>query len=273
MELEVQAEQFVEEAKKYNRTGQTEKATAAYLKAVALFEQAGSERGQARCWSGLGKSYGRQRDLERSADAFQRAAQHSVAVGWDDKAIETLYNFGLTIQQIGVKSARLDHVFTAIEAFQQALDIAERIHDLPSAGVLYINLGLACAWCKRDDEAIHFLDAAAASTLDDKDFDTSFSVLSSLGALLSNHNRAEEAIVHFERALELAKSADGDIVAVADTYANLGIAYEKAGRLEAAIEALETYHEILHVAGDIKASDAMAMVKRLKNKVRMGGGR
>jgi hypothetical protein len=47
------------------------------------------------------------------------------------------------------------------------------------------------------------------------------------------------------------------------------VAYEKAGQLDEAIEAMDTYREILHRAGDVKVNEAVAMVKRLKNKAKL----
>jgi tetratricopeptide (TPR) repeat protein len=192
-----------------------------------------------------------------------------VLAQWPDKEIEVCYNLGLTLQQMGLKSGDLEQINQAIEAFQRGLATAQRIGDQASAGVLQLSLGFACAWAKRANEAIAYFEAAIPHALEGADFDTAFSALSSLGVLLSNDGRAEEAIPYYQQALELAKSVQGDIVAVADTYANLGVAYEKAGQLNEAIEAMDTYREILHRAGDLKVNEATAMVKRLKNKAKL----
>jgi tetratricopeptide (TPR) repeat protein len=269
-ELKKETDTYLNRAKTYRQLGEIERALEAYQAAERLFAAQGDARGQARCWSGIAKTYGKNKEYEQSAAAFGKAAQHAALADWPDKEIEALYNQGLTLQQLGVKGASLAQVGEAIAIFQQALVVARRIEDRASVGVLLVSMGFACAWAKRNEEAIASFSEAAPFALDNVDFDTAFSALSTLGVLLSNANRAVEAIPYYERALELAKSEEGDLVAVADTYANLGIAYDKAGQLSKAIEALEEYHEILRYAGDVKASDAAAMVKRLKNKARAG---
>ncbi len=268
-ELAQQAESFIEQAKSLNKRGQTAGAIEAYKQAADLFARQEDERGQARAWSGIAKAYGKSKDYERSIEAFGRAADHSARASWPDKQIEALYNQGLTLQQVGVKAADLGQVNAAIEAFSQALPVARQTGDRASEGVLLLSVGFACAWARRNSEASTYLSAAVSFALDGVDFDTAFSALSTLGVLLSNEGRGAEAVPHFERALEMAKSTEGDLVAVADTFANLGVAYEKAGRLEEAIEALDTYREILHVSGDVKATGAAAMVKRVQTKLRL----
>lgn len=268
-ELKTDTETYLNQAKTFHHLGQTDQAVAAFQSADRIFEAQGDARGRTRCWSGIAKAYGKNKQLEPSIAAFGEAARHAAQAGWHDKEIEALYNKGLTLQQLGVKGADLRQVGQAIEAFRRAMAVAREINDRASVGVLLISLGFACDWAKRDEEAIVYFSEAAPFALDNADFDTAFSVLSSLGVLLSNHNRAAEAIPYYLRALELAKSEQGDLVAVADTFANLGIAYEKAGRLPEAIDALDSYREILHYAGDVKAADAAAMLKRLKNKARL----
>lgn len=261
-----EAENYLDQAKLHNKKGATAQAVAAYQTADKIFIEYSDERGRTVCWSGIAKAYGKSKELDRAVAAFAEAARHAVLADWPDKEIEVLYNMGLTLQQMGTKGANLKQVGQAIDAFKQGLATAERIGDKQSEGVLLLSLGFACAWSNRDEEGIEYFDRAASFALQGIDFDTAFSALSSLGVMLSNNGRPAEAIPHYERALELSKTQEGDIVAVADTYANLGIAYEKAGHLEKAIEAMEIYSEILQHAGDVKAADAKAMVKRLKIK-------
>jgi tetratricopeptide (TPR) repeat protein len=268
-ELKSEAEAQLEKAKNFNKRGEKAEALAAYQAAAQIFERLEDERGQARAFSGMGKVYGKHKDFGRAVEAFGIAAQHSNRANWSDKEIEARYNQGLTLQQMGLKAGNLAQVKQAIQSFEQGLAVARQINDRASQGVLLISLGFACAWAKDNEPAIAYFREAATFALDNLDFDTAFSALSSLGVLLSDSNRADEAIPYYQRALELAKSEQGDIVAVADTFANLGIAYEKAGQLEEALDSLENYHEILKHAGDVKASDAAAMVKRLKQKLKL----
>ncbi len=266
-DIKSQTEQLLNQAKTHQAKGESALAVAAFQAAEVLFASAADVRGQARCWMGIAKAYGKGKDLERSLEAFGEAARYYQLSGVPDKELEALYNRGLTLQQIGLKNANIAQVGLAIEAFEQALVVARAINDRESAGVLLLSLGFACAWSKREPEAVTYFAEAAPFALDTADFDTAFSALSTLGVLLSNNGRAAQAIPHYLRALELAKSAGGDLVAVADTFANLGVAYEKTGQIPEAIEALDTYREILHTVGDVKANNAAAMVKRLKAKL------
>ncbi|MEI6045764.1 MAG: tetratricopeptide repeat protein [Chloroflexota bacterium] len=268
-ELRREAEVHFNQARVYNKKGELAAAVTAYQTAEKLFGELGAERERTRCWSGMGKAYGKRKEFVQAAAAFNEAAHHAVLAQWPDKEIEVCYNLGLTLQQMGLKSGSLEQVNEAIEAFQRGLIIAQRIEDQTSAGVLQLSLGFACAWAKQTQEAIGYFETAIPHALVGADFDTAFSALSSLGVLLSNNGRAAEAIPYYQQALELAKSEQGDIVAVADTYANLGVAYEKAGQLDEAIEAMDTYREILQRAGDLRLKEATAMVKRLKNKAKL----
>lgn len=268
-ELRNEAEACLNRAKAHNKKGEVSQAIAAYQAAEKIFADLEDERGRTRAWSGMGKAHGKYKQFEPAVAAFQEAADHAVLANWPDKEIEALYNRGLTLQQMGLKAGNLGQVKLAITAFQRGLNVARRINDRASEGVLLISLGFACAWDKEVEAAIEYFSEAAPFALNNVDFDTAFSALSSLGVLLSDHGRPAEAIPHYERALALAKSEQGDIVAVADTFANLSVAYEKTGRLAEAIEAMDNYHEILNQAGDVKASSAAAMLKRLKTKARL----
>ncbi len=271
-ELRNDAEAGLNRAKNYNKKGEVTEAIAAYRMAEALFAELGDERGRTRAWSGMGKAYGKYKNYDQAVVAFQEAADHALLAEWPDKEIEALYNEGLTLQQMGLKAGNLGQVTEAIHAFERGLGVARQINDRASQGVLLISLGFACAWAKQVEPAIEYFSAAVPFALDNVDFDTAFSALSSLGVLLSDHGRSAEAIPYYLRALELAKSEQGDIVAVADTFANLSVAYEKTGQLPEAIEAMDNYHEILRQAGDVKATSAAAMLKRLKNKARLEAG-
>lgn len=259
------AEKLMSAAKSLRTKEKLEEAVEQYSQAEKIFAAQGDERGRTRAWSGIGKALFQAKDMAGAVKAYSEAATAARLSDWPERELDALYNKGLILERIGTSAANLQQVNAAIEAFQQALDVAQKMSDIQSVGVLLLSLGFNCAWAKRDEEAIAYFSEAMPFALDKADFETQFSSLSSLGVLLSNHNRANEAVPYFERALELAKSARGDIVAVADSYANLGIAYEKAGQLDKAIEAIATYRQILYEAGDVKAGDAAAMLKRLKN--------
>lgn len=267
-QIQREIESLMSRGKTLRLKGETEAAVTNYKAADKLFAQQHDERGRTRCWVAIGKTYFKAKDTAKASAAFSQAATLATQADWPDKVIEAYYNKGLILEQAGTKSASLEQISQAIEAFEGGLEVARRCGDQASAGVLLLSLGFDCAWAKRDSEAIIYFKEAVPFALDNVDFDTAFSALSSLGVLLSNNGRPSEAIPYYEQALELAKSSQGDIVAVADTFANLGVAYEKAGRLEEAIEAIDTYREILNQAGDVKASNAAAMVKRLKDKAR-----
>ena len=264
-------EGLVTQAKAANKSGDLNAAIAAYLAADSLFAAQGDARGRTRCWSGIAKAQGKNEDFVESAKAFGEMATHARAAGWAEKEIEALYNKGLLLQDMGTKGARLNYVEQAITAFEQGLAVARRAADRQSEGVFLIVAGLACAWCSRHNDSIHYLAIAADFALDGLDFDTSYAALNALAVQLSNKDRAVEAIPYYERALALAKVEDGSLFTVAETYGNLAIAYEKVGRLDKAIEVLEFYYEILNAMGDTKAPDAAAMLRKLKARVKKVG--
>lgn len=204
--------------------------------------------------------------LPQALAALHEASTLAASLNWAEKQIEILYHSGLLLQDLGVKANNPAQVSEAIEVWEQALQIAKNIGDQTSVNTLHITLGLACAWSSVNITAIEYL-SKAAPYLDDVDFETAYSVLNTVGVLLSNSNRSEEAIPLYRQALVLAQKQD-DRPGEAELLANLSIAYEKIGLLPEAIATMESYHKILFEVGDTKAPQAAVMVKRLKDRLK-----
>ncbi|NWJ46648.1 MAG: hypothetical protein HXX14_20050 [Bacteroidetes bacterium] len=195
----------------------------------------------------------------KSATAlYHEAAAMAAAEGWFEKELEAHYYAGLVRQESNDLSG-------AIEDFQCALELAIQLGESGNIQTLYITLGFAYAGIADNEEAVKYL-AAAANNLDGLDFETAYSTLNTLGVLLSNENKSLEAVQYYQKALMLARVQPDELVAVADTLANLGIAYEKASMLPEAITAIEEYRKILFEAGDTKMREAALLLKRLKHK-------
>jgi tetratricopeptide (TPR) repeat protein len=199
------------------------------------------------------------RDKPEALEKFLMVIKLAETAGWSEKKLEALYNTGLLLQE-------LKQPDEAIKSFQTALELALQLDDKQSAGVLLVTLGFACANAGYDEDAIGYLSDAVENGLDESDFENTYSTLSTLGVLLSNHNRPLEAIPYYRQALELARAGVDELAAVADTLGNLGVAYEKAGRLDEAISTISEYRQILFEVGDLRVKEATLLLKRLRQK-------
>jgi tetratricopeptide (TPR) repeat protein len=204
--------------------------------------------------------------LPQALAAFNEALNLAASINWAEKQIEILYHSGLILQDLGIKAENPAQVTEAINTWEDALLIAKRIGDEVSVATLHISIGLACAWASVNIEAIEHL-SKAAKYLENVDFETAYAVLNTLGVLLSNANRADEAVIPYQQALVLIRRQN-DLPAEAEVLANLSVAYEKSNQLPLAIEALEAYHTILFREGDVKASQVAMQVKRLKDRLK-----
>jgi tetratricopeptide (TPR) repeat protein len=204
--------------------------------------------------------------LPQALNALNEGLGLADTIKWVEKQIEIRYHIGLMLQDMGVKANNPAQVTEAIPVWEDALQIAKSSGDEVSTGTLHITIGLACAWASINISAIEHL-SKAAKYLEGVDFETAYSVLNTLGVILSNSNRAEEAIESYLQALTLSRQQN-DLAAEAEILANLSIAYEKTGQLPLAIEAMEAYHKILFREGDTKAPQAAIMLKRLKDKLK-----
>ncbi|MEI7554767.1 tetratricopeptide repeat protein [Candidatus Chlorohelix sp.] len=189
---------------------------------------------------------------------YYEAAAMAASEAWQEKELEAHYFAGLVRQES-------NDLNSAIEDFQSALELALQLGEPGNIRTLYITLGFAYAGVEANEEAIKYL-AASANNLEGLDFETAYSTLNTLGVLLSNENKSLEAVQYYQKALVLARTQPDELVAIADTLANLGIAYEKADKLSEAIDSIEEYRKILFEAGDIKVKEAALLLKRLKHK-------
>lgn len=206
--------------------------------------------------------------VSQALTAFSETAKQAALADWPEKEIEAYYSAGLLFQDQGARTTNFKRMEQAVAAFEQGLAVAVRINDQISAGTLQLALGFIHAHLEHSTEAIEYLKAAAVATLDTVEFEAAFSALTTLGVLLSNSDRAVEAIPYYLRVLKLAEAQPDEPVAVADTLANLAIALEKAGYLVEAFDAMERYYQILKEAGDTKTKDVAKMVSRLRDRVK-----
>jgi|GEM_PF-1791461 len=213
------------------------------------------------------ETYRSQGETAPAIALYGEAAKEAEQIGWPEKQLEALYNMGTLLQEVGAKRRDKAQMGEAITALQQGLEIASRLGDQSSIGVLLISLGFACANAEQDIEAIDYFKAASTSALDSAGFETAYSALSTLGVLLSNLNRPAEAVPYYEKALEMARRQTEERAAEADTLANLSVAYEKSGRIPDAITALQAYRKILYEVGDVRVKNADRMIKQLKGQL------
>lgn len=198
----------------------------------SLAAEALMQRGKAEARLGRGK------DADLTLDT---ALWESLRVGNDHCAFEAAIAhaelLGATIVDTPRSLARLEHA----DALQQRLD-----DPTPSEQLRYLSVaGLVHGRGGRYDEALAFLDEAAALVQPLDDPLTEADVLRTRGSVLVTAGRFDEARVVLESVLEVYERVYGPRdLAVADVLANLGVVGAYQNRLDEAMTQLETAMEL-----------------------------
>ncbi len=215
--------------------------------ALALFDDAGDERGIASTTDDIGKLHWLRGDYEKALEFTQRGLTMRRRLGDRRSIALSLNNLGLVYQDSGQYKLALD-------AFEQALRIRREIGDLVGVCMTLNNLGTIAQDQRDDGRALTLFREALEVAKETGDKGRIALVLSNIGEAETRLGDLGPAIEHLTEASEIATDL-GDKMGLAEAMRGLGKAY---------IAAKDTKNARDHI------EHAVALFREIQSKVQLG---
>ncbi len=284
----------------YQRSGELERARAAYEQALDHFVLLGDLRSHAGLLLRLGQIYRRIGDSKSAVATYRKALELSRRAGDRSRQAHSLNNLALVIKSLGKFHQALDAYENALALWRELDETAQQARTLNNIGELYLALGspqqaldaflevlpLRRQVGNRRGEAItlnslgsayfklqqpeHALSAFRRSfrlrqEIGDKRGEAI--AQSSLGNAYFHLGQLVRSVEVYEIALARFRAAN-DLLNEAGTLVNLGRSLERSGRLEEAAEqlqeALKLFGELQDPSGEATAFFGIARIRRLQ---------
>lgn len=224
----------------FRDTGRLEEAQVHLEAALALFEDAGDERGVASTVDDLGKLHWLRGDYQKALASTQRALVLRRKIGDRRSIALSLNNLGLVYQDSGQFKLALD-------AFEQALRIRREIGDLVGVSISLNNLGTVAQDQRDDNRALQLFREAYEVAKETGDRNRIALVLTNLGETYNRLGDPTKAIHYLKQAEEIADEL-GDKMGLAEAVRGLGKAYlaqrEYTKARECTARAVDIFREI-----------------------------
>jgi adenylate cyclase len=237
---------YEEAAWLYLNTGDNMLAIYASEKALRLADRMGETRAASRAHGIFGRVFGRIGDTEKARSNLERAVE--LARGSDQT--ETILSLLALGRHFEISEGDVDR---ARVAYQEALEIAERIGDLPSQIELYASLGQLAAY-RAEWAAVAASTEASANLAEEEGMVGKLCLPYALRGLLRwREGDTDGAAELFRRAHELAEQVGWSEVAFQALY-GLALALRDSGDLSGAVAALAQAGDVCERAGLIAQS-------------------
>jgi tetratricopeptide (TPR) repeat protein len=224
----------------YRDTGRLEDAQTHLEASLALFEDAGDDRGIASTVDDIGKLHWLRGDYAKALEYTQRSLTMRRKLGDRRSIALSLNNLGLVYQDSGQFKLALD-------AFEQALRIRREIGDLVGVSISLNNLGTVAQDQRDDSRALQLFTEAYEIAKETGDRNRIALVLTNLGETYNRLGDANKAIHYLKQAEEIADEL-GDKMGLAEAVRGLGKAYlaqrEYTKARECTARAVEIFREI-----------------------------
>lgn len=142
---------------------------------------------------------------------------------------------GATLNNIGAIYDDLGQYQTALEYFEQALAIRQKLGDLYGEGDTLNNIGETYRNQGQYQLALDYYQQALAIALQLGDGSSEGTLLNNIGAVYDNQSRYETALDHYEQALAIARQV-GNLAGKGRTLNNQGGVYVHLGQYERALD-------------------------------------
>ena len=257
-------------------------------KSLAIFEEIGNKKEQARALQAMGVAYGSQRRHELAIDSYNKSLALSEQVG--DKNLTAL-----VLNSLGLAYSTKGDVETGVDYYQKARALSEQLDDKSILHMALNNIATYYIAQGRFAEALDYLqeslkvmeelgDAADRRSLAYK--------LQNIGLIYRRQGRLDQALVYSQKSLNILVQID-DKFGTANLQNNVGVIYKAQGRYEQSLEwfqkAKQGYEAIkatpgvaraLNNIGDVyrqqgrfaEAQEALQMSLRLREENRDRGG-
>jgi len=224
----------------FRDTGRLDEAQVHLEAALALFEDAGDDRGIASTVDDLGKLHWLRGDYEKALESTQRALVLRRKIGDRRSIALSLNNLGLVYQDSGQFKLALD-------AFEQALRIRREIGDLVGVSISLNNLGTVAQDQRDDRRALQLFLEAYEVAKETGDRNRIALILTNLGETYNRLGDPQKAIHYLKQAEDIADDL-GDKLGLAEAARGLGKAYlaqrEYTKARECTARAVELFREI-----------------------------
>lgn len=158
----------------------------------------------------------------------------------------------MSYEQMGREASEQGQKRYALECFERALALIEKVNDPQRKADILNDLGRTYSALGKKEEARHYLEDALHLTEDGEDNPRRISILNNLGLVYTDLGFYEEAIKHLKQALTLCKETPDSSEAQARVNNTLGISYNHLGKRELALYHYKQALDIRLETGDIK---------------------
>lgn len=230
-------------------------------KSLAIFEEIGNKKEQARALQAMGVAYGSQRRHQLAIDSYNKSLALSEEVG--DKNLTALI-----LNSLGLAYSSKGDVEIGVDYYQKAQALSEQLDDKPILHMALNNIATYYIAQGRFAEALDYLqkslrvmealgDAADRRSLAYK--------LQNIGLIYRRQGRLDQALVYSQKSLNILVEID-DKFGTANLQNNVGVIYKAQGRYEQSLEwfqkAKQGYEAIKATPGVARALNNIGDVYR-----------
>ena len=223
-----------------------EKAIKKYEEALAIFEQAKSEKGSGIALNNIGLVYDNLGQYNKALDYYEK----SLGIY---KKIDDVRNQGITLNNIGAVYDNLGQYNKALEYYKKSLEIRKKIGDISGEGTTLNNIGLVYNKLGQYSKALEYYEKSLEIKKRIDDVKGEGISLNNIGLVYDNLGQYNKALEYYEKSLEKRKKI-GDISGEGTTLGNIGAVYDNLGQYNKALEyyekSLDIRKKIGHISGE-----------------------
>ncbi len=207
--------------------GNYDVALAYYQQALPIFEEINSRQGIGAVYSGMAVSYFHQEFYEKALEIHFKKLELSREIGDEMEIGNSLNNIGVTYSQMAADSLQkmfgidyqespriepsdiyLDYFRDALDYYNQALEVREKIdHRAGIAGTVY-NIGIAYINAGKPDQALEYLQRALRLNQELNDQSAQADIYLRLGQVYLAYENLPEATRYLQQSLKIALELD-----------------------------------------------------------------
>lgn len=249
-------------ARQMNRT----KESLLYLeKSLAIFEEVGDKREQARALQAIGITYGLERRLELSLEFHVKSLPLSREVG--DRSLEAKI-----LNSLGFTHSGLGHYQIGLDFYQQAKALSEEINDKATLHIALNNIATHYSNQGRFAESLDYLHRSLkiieelGTASDRRSLAYKYQ---NIGLIYRHQGQLDQALVYARKSLQILEEID-DKFGIANLHNNIGVIYKVQGLYAQSLgwfeKSLKSYEELKATPGIARCLNNIGDVYRLQGK-------
>ncbi len=219
-------------------------------KSLAIFEELGDKKEEARALQAIGVAYGLQRRNELAVESYEKSLALSEEVG--DRKLTALI-----LNSIGLAHSSMGHYELGLEFYQKGRALSEKLNDKATLHMALNNIATYYIAQGRYAEGLDYLQKSLkimeelGSAGDRRSLAYK---LQNIGLIYRHQGNLDQALTYSRRSLEILENID-DKFGIANLRNNIGVIYKSQGLHE---QALEWFQKSLRGYEELKASPGIA---------------